>query len=240
MKSYINKHHFKRYKNFIQTRGIPSTQYTEKHHVIPKSVYLNNNVVKLTAREHYIAHKILTKVFNKNTKYWFSMAKAFNRMFILSKTHDRYINSGDYAYRKQLHSDSMKYNNPMHNPTVAKKAAIAMRLSWTTERREKHSVRCSVPCKQSVKDKLSKRWTGVLRPKKIGQVDKNIAASSCGIFSTPFGNFNSPGQASRSSLNITHLSRYMINKYCKNMENTLYAFIPNGKLETRGYWKKSN
>lgn len=38
----------------------------EKHHIFPQSIYGKNvNVVKLTCREHYIAHKLLWKAFRK-------------------------------------------------------------------------------------------------------------------------------------------------------------------------------
>jgi hypothetical protein len=38
--------------------------YVEKHHIFPKSIFGNNNrVVVLTAREHYIAHALLEKVY---------------------------------------------------------------------------------------------------------------------------------------------------------------------------------
>ncbi len=45
--------------------------YTEKHHIIPKCLGGSNdvsNIVVLNAREHYIAHWILTKVYPKNRK----------------------------------------------------------------------------------------------------------------------------------------------------------------------------
>lgn len=52
--------------------------YTEKHHIIPKCLGGSNdkcNIVRLTAREHFIAHWILTKIYPKNRKlkYAFSM-----------------------------------------------------------------------------------------------------------------------------------------------------------------------
>ena len=43
--------------------------YTEIHHVIPKSLGgtdLKSNLVKLTAREHFIAHWLLTKVYDRS------------------------------------------------------------------------------------------------------------------------------------------------------------------------------
>lgn len=44
-----------------ENRETPS-QYTEKHHVFPKSIFGNNKrVVILTAREHFVAHLLLEK-----------------------------------------------------------------------------------------------------------------------------------------------------------------------------------
>lgn len=240
MKSYINLHHFKRYKRFIQTRR-PSSGYTESHHIIPKSIIKNDSMISLTAREHYIAHKILSKVFVENTPFWFSMAKAFNRMFSISESHiEKYINSRDYEYRKQLHSDSMKYKNPMHDLETVEKASIAMKASWTTERRLTHSnFRIGNDnISQAGKDRLSRLWAGVPRPKKEGQVAKNIKASSVGLFITPFGSFDSPGQASRSPKNKNNLSRYLIVKHCNDDLVTDFRFISNGRKETRGLWKR--
>lgn len=56
--------------------------YVEKHHIIPKSMGGNNrkeNIVKLTPREHFIAHALLTKMCFEN-KHKISMACAFFRM----------------------------------------------------------------------------------------------------------------------------------------------------------------
>lgn len=48
-----------------QARTLPKETYIEKHHIIPKSLGGNNsagNLVKLTAREHFICHWLLTKM----------------------------------------------------------------------------------------------------------------------------------------------------------------------------------
>lgn len=58
------------------------TDYYEKHHIIPKSLGGRNiklNIVKLSAREHFICHWLLTKmVDDTNDKY--KMANAFSCM----------------------------------------------------------------------------------------------------------------------------------------------------------------
>jgi rubrerythrin len=56
------------YNNIIdraRERDLPADTYTEKHHIIPRSLGGNNsvdNIVSLTAREHFVAHWLLTKM----------------------------------------------------------------------------------------------------------------------------------------------------------------------------------
>ena len=58
------------YNNLITKRQneiLPDEIYGEKHHIIPKCLGGNNkkeNLVRLTAREHYIAHLLLAKIHN--------------------------------------------------------------------------------------------------------------------------------------------------------------------------------
>lgn len=52
-----------------QSRTLPSDIYIEKHHIIPKSMGGSNskdNLVKLTAREHYIIHWLLYKIYRSS------------------------------------------------------------------------------------------------------------------------------------------------------------------------------
>lgn len=85
----------------------------EKHHIFPKSVYgENKHIIKLSPREHYIAHAILYKGFKKRygEKHYktIKMAKAF--LFMHSKNSYqkcRYINSRLY---EKLKEDYYKYN----------------------------------------------------------------------------------------------------------------------------------
>lgn len=59
--------------------------YFEKHHVFPKSIFGNNDfVVNLTAREHFIAHKLLYKIYllryGFDHKFTIYMLKAITYM----------------------------------------------------------------------------------------------------------------------------------------------------------------
>jgi hypothetical protein len=50
--------------------------YTEKHHIIPKCMGGTNaskNIVRLTAREHFIAHRLLTRMYPDVRGTWYAL-----------------------------------------------------------------------------------------------------------------------------------------------------------------------
>jgi hypothetical protein len=50
--------------------------YTEKHHIIPKCLGGNNNnenLVRLTAREHFLCHRLLCEIHPNNNKLWYAL-----------------------------------------------------------------------------------------------------------------------------------------------------------------------
>lgn len=87
------------------------TGYKEKHHIIPKSIGgtdEDNNLVYLNAREHFICHYLLTKMFDIDTFEWYKMHHAFMIMKCNSDTQQRYFNSRLYESRKVNFSTVMK------------------------------------------------------------------------------------------------------------------------------------
>lgn len=75
--------------------------YFERHHIIPKCVGGTddaNNFIILTAREHFIAHYLLTKIYKDCNK----MKYAFNMMNSSSKNQNRYFNSRLFENNKNL------------------------------------------------------------------------------------------------------------------------------------------
>ena len=61
-----------------KNREKPNT-YTEMHHIVPRCMNGTddeNNLVCFTAKEHFIAHHLLCKIYPHNSKLWF----AFNAM----------------------------------------------------------------------------------------------------------------------------------------------------------------
>lgn len=59
--------------------------YYENHHILPKSLYPNwknkkSNKVLLTAREHFLCHYLLCKIYSYNKNSYYKMLNAFQRM----------------------------------------------------------------------------------------------------------------------------------------------------------------
>lgn len=74
--------------------------YFEKHHILPKSLGGSNdenNLVKLSAKEHFICHWLLVKMHNKGSEERNKMLYAFWRMKSNpNNNNQRYINSRAY------------------------------------------------------------------------------------------------------------------------------------------------
>lgn len=59
-----------------QERILPKDVYTEKHHIVPKCLGGTNeksNLTILTAREHFLVHYILTRIYPNNSKIWYGL-----------------------------------------------------------------------------------------------------------------------------------------------------------------------
>ena len=88
-------------KNRVKTK-IDSENYIyyENHHILPKCLGGNNdkeNLVLLTAKEHFVCHKLLTYIYKGNKK----LVNAYCRM-TWDKVGNRKITSRDYAYAREL------------------------------------------------------------------------------------------------------------------------------------------
>ena len=72
------------YKSIIERRlkTPPIAAYVERHHILPRSIGGHNtksNLVSLTAREHFICHLLLTKIYRAGVKHD-KMVRAFVMM----------------------------------------------------------------------------------------------------------------------------------------------------------------
>lgn len=107
--------YLKAYCNLIRKaqKRIPPEGYTEGHHIFPKSIYgENDSIVKLTAKEHYIAHALLEKVFikryGKKDQRTIKMIHAFYCMNTVSRKN--YYNSYLYESSRIRASEILKTN----------------------------------------------------------------------------------------------------------------------------------
>jgi len=104
---FIENKYSKYYYNIInraKSRELAPNIYTEKHHIIPKSCGGDNspaNLVKLTAREHFICHLLLPKMLSGNLHH--KMVHAAWRM--CNSLKDAYRVTGrTYSKIREQHS----------------------------------------------------------------------------------------------------------------------------------------
>jgi len=101
---FIDNKYNKWYNNIIQNAKSQYRilDYSEVHHIIPRSLGGNNdesNLVRLTAREHFICHFLLTKFTIGNDYH--KMIYACNGMKRARQYQHRYINSRLYEVIKK-------------------------------------------------------------------------------------------------------------------------------------------
>lgn len=88
------------YEVIIHNRQLnPCDGYIERHHIIPKSLGGGDdsgNIVALTAREHFVCHCLLAKMYPEESFEWHKMNHAFMMMKCNSLTQNRYFNSRLY------------------------------------------------------------------------------------------------------------------------------------------------
>jgi hypothetical protein len=100
--------------------------YAEKHHVVPKSLGGSNkkeNIVSLTAREHFICHWLLTKMVSE-TKHKYQMWNAFSCML----------------YRNNDHQQRYKVNSRTFN-AIKEQGAKIKSVMWSGENNPMYGIR---------------------------------------------------------------------------------------------------
>ena len=121
---YLPNKYTRTYYNIInRARERVVDDYTESHHIIPRSLGGNNskqNLVDLTAREHFICHLLLVKMTTGNAHYKM-IAAAWSLMGLRNRTRPGLkITSSVYERLKKIKSEQqskfMKANNPMNDP----------------------------------------------------------------------------------------------------------------------------
>lgn len=203
------------YESIINNRKMhPYAGYTEIHHIVPKSLGgsdSSDNLVRLTAREHFICHYLLVKIHNSGPSH-FKMIRAFLMMLVEGNNQKRYIPSKRYEFLREKHASylSTEYSGPgnsqfgtkwISNPTTGVSIKISKidnipdgyflgrNLKWKTCT-SCHTQHVSVgklcqTCKKSFKDRYNnktKKERTFVKPKRT-RVEKTCP--SCGsVFMT--------------------------------------------------------
>lgn len=128
----------KRYENFIisrikinLTRDFTNIKF-DKHHIIPKSMGGTddeNNIIKLTYREHFIAHLLLSRLYqnNKMTYAFYRMKNKTNNSKLYESYKNKFIESisGENAYWY----GKPKYLQPMYGKKLSKNAKLKISIA---------------------------------------------------------------------------------------------------------------
>jgi len=154
--------------------------YTERHHIFPKSIYgKNDKIVRITAKQHFIAHFLLWKACKK--RYGIShiktikMGYAFYHMTITSKSTQQRYTSRSYQIIKEWYSKNnpSKYRdirgnkNPMFgrsgvlHPLFGKPCSEERKKNIGLGNKNKLSGDKNPSKRQDVKDKISKAKKGI-------------------------------------------------------------------------------
>lgn len=189
-----------------QNRDKNNGIYYEKHHIIPKCLggdNSNENLVLLTAKEHFIAHHLLTKIYPGNHKIYF----AFRAMCILtdSKKRNYKITSVVYENCKNDISLHRKYNGK-HNPNYGKR--------WSKKQKESVSGRNNHMYGKSQSLESNKKRSIALK----GQKNPSFA----GFWKLPD---NSRHQSLNLAANHINICKDCLRIWCKNNEKIITSMM---------------
>lgn len=135
MNIYVkNYHYYNRYLKFIESRNNKSFKNNyEKHHIIPKSMGGTNdasNIIKLSFREHFIAHWLLWKAFQNAQMihaFWFMNNKQISK-----------ISSRVYCTLKESRLDILKNNK---NASGKRSLTAKLNMSLAQLKSKNHTTR---------------------------------------------------------------------------------------------------
>lgn len=175
--------YIKIYNKLIERARIRQLEgYKERHHIIPKCVggsNEENNLVYLTPKEHFLAHKLLVEIYPNNQKLWYALflmavgkQKVKEKQYVISsrvyeklKTeHSKFLTG-----KKQSKETCLKKSNSMKGKKHSKETT--QKIIESRRKKEWHS--------KETKAKISKALIGRKitwernRDKKVYQLDMN-------------------------------------------------------------------
>ena len=151
MNIYLSRY----YKLINHYKNLVLEGYVEKHHIIPKCIGGDNspeNLVKLPAKAHYVAHHLLCKAYPDNMKLKYAFSFMSSRQSLTSKMYEtsKSIRLGTEGYWK----------NKKRSPETIKKIKI---------KRANQVIKMTEKWKQNISkgNKGKKRSNAILKNKKV-------------------------------------------------------------------------
>jgi hypothetical protein len=148
------------------------TGYVEKHHVIPRCLGGSDdktNLVELTAREHFIVHKLLCKIYPNEDKLFF----AYRMMAVMknSKDNDRdyYVSSREFEEIRILANE--KIGNAARGRKLPPKSQESIEKQQAT--RKLNGYQHSIETKKKISNSLSNKPKSNEHRKNLSTVLKN-------------------------------------------------------------------
>jgi len=110
------KYH-KWYRQIIEFRKInPPNGYYECHHILPRclgGLDNSNNLINLTAREHYICHLLLIKMYEPVKSAFYKLLKAYVMMANCSSNTQQRVKFNSRTYESLKQQLSIFYSNQL-------------------------------------------------------------------------------------------------------------------------------
>jgi hypothetical protein len=151
-------------------RSTDTNEIYEKHHIIPKCIGGSDNqenIAILTAREHFIAHKLLCEIYPENKKLHYALWAMMNlnnnyqnRKYIISSR--EYNRARNIYIKLQSKPKSIEHKKKISN-------------SWTVKRRKDASKRLSEYNKNRIHPLLGKKRTELVKQK----ISKALQGREC-------------------------------------------------------------
>ena len=153
---FLENKYTKWYFNIIRNAN-PTTSYVEKHHIIPRCIGGSDhreNIVALTAREHFVCHLLLTKMTTGKVKQ--AMCWAVGKFAQVNKNQQRNFTS--WEYQKIRESISFARTGKKHSNESRKKMSEKAkgRTPWNKGKSgvQKHSAESNKKRSETLKGRI--------------------------------------------------------------------------------------
>jgi hypothetical protein len=161
----------------------------ETHHIVPECFFKHRsrkgsigflsenpndklNLVHLTPKEHFICHKLLTKMFSDH-KMQVKMTEAISA-FLMNKSGKRILNSNQYDYIRKLNYETIKYkidNKLYHTQTAEWRSNLSK--SMTGEKHHRFGKPQTTEWKNN-KAEANRKYYKCIDPSNIEHITKNL------------------------------------------------------------------